>query len=173
MIMAHMPCLAVPTAFSETECLRPGREAFLAEVHKWVEVYGGKICTQMRRLGTSCDWSRQAYTMDAQLSAAVQEAFLRMHAEGLIYRDVRLVNWDCILQTAVSDSEVKHRPPPLSCCRVLNCTVSQKKKGWQHAWSTAASQAMPGYLLWQGGLKAAIENTTESLPECAFFCQGG
>ena len=83
-----------------------------------MEVYGGKICTQMRRLGTSCDWSRQAYTMDAQLSAAVQEAFLRMHAEGLIYRDVRLVNWDCILQTAVSDSEVKHRRPPLPRCCV-------------------------------------------------------
>jgi len=76
-----------------------------------VEEYGGKICTQMRRLGTSCDWSRQAYTMDPQLSAAVKEAFLRLHADGLIYRDVRLVNWDCRLQTAVSESEVT--PPPL------------------------------------------------------------
>ena len=71
-----------------------------------MELYGGKICRQMRRLGTSCDWSRQAYTMDSKLSAAVKEAFLRMHKEGLIYRDVRLVNWDCRLQTAVSDSEV-------------------------------------------------------------------
>jgi isoleucyl-tRNA synthetase len=92
--------------------LAPGREKFLAEVHKWVEEYGGKICTQMRRLGTSCDWSRQAYTMDDQLSAAVKEAFLRMHADGLIYRDVRLVNWDCRLKTAVSESEVS-APPPL------------------------------------------------------------
>lgn len=85
-----------------------GRERFLVEVHKWVEEYGGKICHQMRRLGTSCDWSRQAFTMDEQLSAAVKEAFLRMHADGLIYRDVRLVNWDCVLRTAVSDSEVCH-----------------------------------------------------------------
>lgn len=84
----------------------PGREGFLKEVHRWVDEYGGKICKQMRRLGTSCDWSRQAFTMDEQCSAAVQEAFLRMHADGLIYRDVRLVNWDCILLTAVSDSEV-------------------------------------------------------------------
>ena len=100
----------------------PGREKFLAEVHKWVEEYGGKICTQMRRLGTSCDWSRQAYTMDPQLSAAVKEAFLRMHADGLIYRDVRLVNWDCLLQTAVSESEVRNTPSPDSCslrCKVL------------------------------------------------------
>lgn len=78
----------------------------MKEVHRWVDEYGGKICKQMRRLGTSCDWSRQAFTMDEQCSAAVQEAFLRMHADGLIYRDVRLVNWDCILLTAVSDSEV-------------------------------------------------------------------
>lgn len=78
----------------------------MEKVHQWVDEYGGKICHQMRRLGTSCDWSRQAFTMDAQLSAAVKEAFLRMHADGLIYRDVRLVNWDCILLTAVSDSEV-------------------------------------------------------------------
>ena len=78
----------------------------MKEVHGWVDEYGGKICKQMRRLGTSCDWSRQAFTMDEQCSAAVQEAFLRMHKDGLIYRDVRLVNWDCRLLTAVSDSEV-------------------------------------------------------------------
>lgn len=87
-----------------------GRDKFLAEVHGWVEEYGGKICRQMRRLGTSCDWSRQAYTMNEQLSAAVKEAFLRMHADGLIYRDVRLVNWSCQLRTAISDSEVN------TCC---------------------------------------------------------
>ena len=89
-----------------TSTLHAGREGFLREVHRWVDEYGGKICKQMRRLGTSCDWSRQAFTMDEQCSAAVQEAFLRMHKDGLIYRDVRLVNWDCMLLTAVSDSEV-------------------------------------------------------------------
>ena len=87
-----------------------GREKFLAEVHKWVDEYGGKICNQMRRLGTSCDWTRQAYTMNEQLSRAVKEAFLRMHKDGLIYRDVRLVNWDSTLRTAVSDSEVAKSP---------------------------------------------------------------
>ena len=88
---------------------RAGREKFVDEVHKWVEDKGGKILQQLRRLGASPDWSRQAYTMTPQLSRAVLESFLRMHAGGLIYRDNRLVNWDTRLQSAVSDIEV---PPP-------------------------------------------------------------
>ena len=71
---------------------------------------GGQILQQLRRLGASPDWSRQAYTMSPQLSAAVLEAFLRMHAAGLIYRDNRLVNWDTSLQSAVSDIEVHCLP---------------------------------------------------------------
>ena len=85
-----------------------GREKFLEEVWKYVEEYGGKICHQLRRLGSSVDWSRQAFTMDENLSAAVKEAFVRLHAEGLIYRDNRLVNWCCKLKTAVSDIEVDY-----------------------------------------------------------------
>ena len=87
-----------------------GREKFLGEVHKWVDEKGGQILQQLRRLGASPDWGRQAYTMSPQLSAAVLEAFLRMHAAGLIYRDNRLVNWDTRLQSAVSDIEVQHLP---------------------------------------------------------------
>jgi len=81
-------------------------------VHKWVDEKGGKILQQLRRLGASPDWSKQAYTMSPQLSKAVLEAFLRMHANGLIYRDNRLVNWDTRLQSAVSDIEAR-----LSLCK--------------------------------------------------------
>ncbi|MEO5341629.1 MAG: valine--tRNA ligase [Magnetococcus sp. MYC-9] len=83
-----------------------GREAFLERVWQWKGQSGGSIVQQLRRLGASCDWSREAFTMDAQLSAAVQEVFVRLYEEGLIYRGTRLVNWDPVLHTAVSDLEV-------------------------------------------------------------------
>jgi valyl-tRNA synthetase len=86
-----------------------GREAFLAEVWKWKEESGGTIARQMRRLGASCDWSRERFTMDEGLSRAVRRAFVLLHRAGLIYRDQRLVNWDCALETAVSDLEVQSR----------------------------------------------------------------
>ena len=84
-----------------------GREKFIVEVFKWVKTYGGKIQGQIRRMGASVDWSREAFTMDEKLSNAVIEAFLRMHASGLIYRHNRLVHWDCTLKTAVSEIEVQ------------------------------------------------------------------
>ncbi|SES71913.1 valyl-tRNA synthetase [Nitrosomonas marina] len=83
-----------------------GREAFLARVWQWKEESGSTITRQMRRLGTSCDWTRERFTMDAELSRAVTEVFVRLYREGLIYRGKRLVNWDPVLQTAVSDLEV-------------------------------------------------------------------
>lgn len=83
-----------------------GREAFLQQVFKWVKEYGGKIFGQLRRMGSSVDWERLAFTMDDNLVTAVQEAFVRLHKDGLVYRDNRLVNWDCTLHTAVSDIEV-------------------------------------------------------------------
>ena len=83
-----------------------GREAFLEQVFKWVKTYGGKIFGQLRRMGSSVDWNRLAFTMDDNLVTAVQEAFMRLHKDGLVYRDNRLVNWDCTLHTAVSDIEV-------------------------------------------------------------------
>ena len=83
-----------------------GREAFLKRVWQWKEESGSTITRQMRRLGTSCDWTRERFTMDAALSRAVTEVFVRLYNEGLIYRGKRLVNWDPVLQTAVSDLEV-------------------------------------------------------------------
>ncbi len=83
-----------------------GREVFLEKVWDWKEHSGSTITRQMRRLGTSPDWSRERFTMDAGLSKAVTEVFVRLYREGLIYRGKRLVNWDPILQTAVSDLEV-------------------------------------------------------------------
>ena len=83
------------------------REQFIARVWQWKEESGGTICAQMRRLGDSVDWSRDRFTMDPGLSRSVVEAFVRLHAEGLIYRGKRLVNWDPVLLTAVSDLEVE------------------------------------------------------------------
>ena len=84
-----------------------GREAFLERVWRWKEQSGGAISAQMRRLGDSVDWSRERFTMDPGLSRAVTEVFVRLHAEGLIYRGKRLVNWDPVLLTALSDLEVQ------------------------------------------------------------------
>jgi valyl-tRNA synthetase len=83
------------------------REEFVARVWQWKEESGGTICAQMRRLGDSVDWTRDRFTMDAGLSRAVIDAFVRLYREGLIYRGKRLVNWDPVLLTAVSDLEVE------------------------------------------------------------------
>jgi valyl-tRNA synthetase len=84
-----------------------GRAEFEKRVWQWKEESGSTITRQMRRLGASCDWSRERFTMDEGLSAVVTEVFVRLHEEGLIYRGKRLVNWDPVLQTAVSDLEVE------------------------------------------------------------------
>jgi valyl-tRNA synthetase len=83
-----------------------GREAFVKKVWEWKEFSGSTITRQMRRLGTSPDWTRERFTMDEGLSKIVTETFVRLHEEGLIYRGKRLVNWDPVLGTAVSDLEV-------------------------------------------------------------------
>jgi valyl-tRNA synthetase len=83
-----------------------GREDFLQRVWQWKAESGGAITRQLRRMGASLDWSRERFTMDDGLSAAVREVFVRLYEEGLIYRGKRLVNWDPVLQTAVSDLEV-------------------------------------------------------------------
>jgi valyl-tRNA synthetase len=85
-----------------------GRELFLREVWKWKEESGGAIVQQLRRLGASCDWSRERFTLDEGLSRAVARVFVQLYREGLIYKDKRLVNWDPRLQTAVSDLEVEN-----------------------------------------------------------------
>ncbi len=90
--------------------LELGREAFVERVWQWKAQSGDIISRQMRRLGVSVDWSRDKFTMDADLSAAVTEVFVRLHQEGLIYRGQRLVNWDPVLHTALSDLEVLSEP---------------------------------------------------------------
>jgi valyl-tRNA synthetase len=83
-----------------------GREKFIKRVWEWKEESGSTITHQMRRLGASCDWSRERFTMDDGLSEAVTEVFVKLYEQGLIYRGKRLVNWDPVLGTAVSDLEV-------------------------------------------------------------------
>ena len=83
-----------------------GRDAFLEAVWKWKDTSGGMITQQLRRMGASVDWSRERFTMDDGCSRAVQEVFIRLYDEGLIYRGQRLVNWDPVLHTAISDLEV-------------------------------------------------------------------
>ena len=86
-----------------------GREKFVERVWQWREESGGKIAHQLRRLGASCDWSRERFTMDDGLSRAVLEVFVTLYKEGLIYKDKRLVNWDPKLLTAISDLEVEQK----------------------------------------------------------------
>jgi len=83
-----------------------GRDKFIERIWAWKEESGGNITRQLRRMGSSLDWSRERFTMDADLSAAVREVFVRLFDDGLIYRGKRLVNWDPVLHTAVSDLEV-------------------------------------------------------------------
>src|SRR6202000_3076952 len=84
-----------------------GREKFLERVWQWKAESGGIIVNQLKRLGASCDWSRERFTMDEGLSRAVVKVFVELHREGLIYKDKRLVNWDPKLLTAISDLEVQ------------------------------------------------------------------
>src|SRR5215472_15513037 len=88
--------------------IKMGREKFLEAVWSWKNESGGAIVQQLRRLGASCDWSRERFTMDEGLSRAVIKVFVELYRQGLIYKDKRLVNWDPRLQTAVSDLEVEN-----------------------------------------------------------------
>ena len=85
-----------------------GREAFEQRVWQWKEKYGGEIIHQLRRLGASCDWNRERFTLDEGLSHAVREAFIQLYEKGLVYQGPRMINWSPGLQTAVSDLEVEY-----------------------------------------------------------------
>jgi len=85
-----------------------GREAFVERVWKWREESGGTILRQLRTLGASCDWEREAFTFDEQRNVAVEKVFIELHEQGLIYRGNRLINWDPVAHTALSDIEVEH-----------------------------------------------------------------
>ena len=89
-----------------------GREKFLEKVWEWKDKYHDRIVAQIRRLGASCDWDRERFTLDEGLSKAVREAFVRLYEEGLMYRGSRIVNWSPKLQTAVSDLEVEYKSEP-------------------------------------------------------------
>jgi valyl-tRNA synthetase len=89
-----------------------GRDAFIERTWEWKRKYGGIIQKQIRRLGASCDWTRERFTLDEGLSRAVREAFVTLYEKGLIYRGPRLVNWSPNLKTAVSDLEVEHSQEP-------------------------------------------------------------
>ena len=85
-----------------------GREQFIDKVWEWKKEYGGRIIGQLKKLGASCDWDRERFTMDEGLSTSVREVFVRLHEEGLIYRGERLINWCPRCHTALSDIEVEH-----------------------------------------------------------------
>ena len=87
-----------------------GRDAFIDRVWKWKEESGGRITVQQRVLGVSADWARTKFTMDPDMNRAVREAFVRLYEEGLIYRDTRLIHWDCEAQTVLSNLEVENEP---------------------------------------------------------------
>jgi valyl-tRNA synthetase len=89
-----------------------GREEFLRRTWAWKDKYGGIITQQIRRLGASCDWERERFTLDEGLSRSVREAFVRLYEKGLIYRGPRLINWSPGLRTAVSDLEVEYSEEP-------------------------------------------------------------
>ena len=85
-----------------------GREAFLQRAYDWKDKYGGRIVEQMKKLGVSCDWSREAFTMDERCSRAVKEVFVRLYKKGLIYKGDRIINWCPCCKTAISDAEVEY-----------------------------------------------------------------
>ncbi|SVD91679.1 uncharacterized protein METZ01_LOCUS444533, partial [marine metagenome] len=86
-----------------------GREKFLNYAWEWKEKYGGIIIQQLKKLGASCDWSSEVFTMDDDYSSSVLEAFVRLYNDGLIYRGERIINWDPLGQTALSDEEVIYK----------------------------------------------------------------
>ncbi|MCL1888121.1 MAG: valine--tRNA ligase [Kiritimatiellaeota bacterium] len=111
-----------------------GREAFVGRVWQWKKEYGGTIVRQLRRLGTSCDWTRERFTMDDGLSDAVAEVFCRLYDEGLVYRGKRIVNWCPRCGTALSDEESEHQPNngslwhiryPLACGKSLTVATTR------------------------------------------------
>ena len=85
-----------------------GREGFLERAWEWKEQYGGRIVEQLKKLGSSCDWKRERFTMDEGLSKAVLEVFVRLYEKGLIYRGERIINWCPACKTSISDAEVEY-----------------------------------------------------------------
>lgn len=119
-----------------------GREEFLRRTWAWKDKYGGEIQNQLRRLGASCDWSRERFTLDEGLSRAVRVAFKKLYDDGLIYKGTRLVNWSPGLQTAVSDVEVEHVERQVSMWHIRYPIIGEWTAGtWgEGAWSAGATE---------------------------------
>ena len=119
-----------------------GREEFLRRTWDWKHEFGGKITQQLRRLGASCDWSREHFTLDPDLSRAVRAAFKKLYDDGLIYKGTRLVNWSPNLQTAVSDLEVEHEERDVNMWHIRYPIANDWQTGaWgSGAWSQAATE---------------------------------
>jgi valyl-tRNA synthetase len=115
-----------------------GREEFLRRTWEWKAKYGGEITRQLRRLGASCDWPRERFTLDAGLSRAVHTAFKRLYDDGLIYRGMYLVNWSPALGTAVSDLEVEHETRNVSIWYVRYPVAGDGWAGPQGEWGSGA-----------------------------------
>ncbi|NTW04024.1 MAG: valine--tRNA ligase, partial [Oscillochloris sp.] len=113
-----------------------GREEFLRRTWEWKAKYGGEIQNQLRRLGASCDWTRERFTLDAGLSRSVHTAFKRLYDDGLIYKGTYLVNWSPNLQTAVSDLEVEYETRNVSIWYVRYPVINADWAGPQHAWGS-------------------------------------
>jgi valyl-tRNA synthetase len=129
-----------------------GREEFLRRTWAWKEKYGGMITDQIRRLGASCDWTRERFTLDESLSKAVREAFVRLYEAGKIYRGPRLINWSPGLKTAVSDLEVEYAEEP--------GTLYYFK--YMLAMESGSSASAPhGYA---SGAEAKLQQSTEYIP---------
>ena len=127
-----------------------GREEFIKRVWEWKAESGGTIIGQLKRLGASCDWSRERFTMDEGLSRAVLKVFVELYREGLIYKDKRLVNWDPKLQTAISDLEVEqveikghlwHIKYPIEGSR-RDLHSSSPRRGPRPCWATPRSRCI-------------------------------
>ncbi len=93
-----------------------GRDGFLERAWKWKEKYGGRIIEQLKKLGSSCDWKRERFTLDEGCSKAVREVFVRLYEKGLIYRGERIINWCPHCKTSISDAEVEYSEKDGFCC---------------------------------------------------------
>ena len=111
-----------------------GRKAFVERVWAWKAESGGAIVAQLKRLGASCDWSRERFTLDEGLSRAVAKVFVQLYREGLIYKDKRLVNWDPKFQTAISDLEVVQVETKGSFKWSRTTALRSTRRRWPRSW---------------------------------------
>jgi valyl-tRNA synthetase len=118
---------------------RLGRDAFIERIWKWKAEYGSRIMHQLKKLGASCDWSRERFTLDEGLSRAVREVFVRLFEEGLVYRDNRLINWCPRCHTALSDLEVEHEDIEGKLYFIRYPLESITKKGAERGYITVAT----------------------------------